>query len=433
MRDMQPPLSNDDPIEAVLVAKLAEVPSINRVSTVTPVLGSIENDVAGMPERETQPSTDKSKPSRLRRMWNGVCALPSLLFCIASLVTLLAFLTAIPIVQLIAYGYLLDVAGRLTAGSTLKEALFGLRQAGSIGLALVAIFAASLFVHLLTHWESVATIIEPGSDAARRLRVGAIVTSILSLLWLLWAWARGGRWYHYVWPEPKRLLRESWRVSTWSSMPDRLWELTASLELPRLFWLGFRGAIGTLVWLLPAMLIIAANRNGESALAGLVGALSLMALGLVLFYLPMLQAHYAAENRIRALFEVKRIREDFRRAPWAWLGAMLLGLVIMPIPLYLLKIEATPQEVVWLPCLVFVAFILPARIAQGLALRRARWATVPSGVWAGISRWLVRLLMVPVVGTYLLFLYLSQYTSWDGLQTWVQQHAILVPVPFVGT
>jgi hypothetical protein len=110
---------------------------------------------------------------------------------------------------------------------------------------------------------------------------------------------------------------------------------------------------------------------------------------------------------------------------------MVFTLVITPIPLYLLKIEATPREVMWLPCLVFVAFILPARIAAGLALRRARRRPDPAGKWAAFSRWMVRALMVPVVGVYVLFVYVSQYTSWDGLATWVQQHAILIPVPFL--
>ncbi len=355
------------------------------------------------------------------------------LFCLASLVALLAFLTAVPLIQLIAFGYMLDVAGRLTRGGTLKQSLYGLPQAGRIGLAIVALFLASLPVHLLTHWEAVASLVDPGSDVAMRLRYGAMGSAFLATVWLLWVWTRGGRLKHYLWPEPKRFLRESWRIGTWSHLPNRLWASTVSLELPRLFWLGLRAAAGTLVWLLPAMLIIAANRNGTTGLAGLVGGLSLIALGLTLFYLPMLQAHFAAENRLSALFEVREIRQYFRRAPWAWWGAMLCSLVLMPIPLYLLKIEATPQEVVWLPCLFFVAFMLPARVSAGMALRRARRAEQPRGTWAAISRWTVRLLMIPVVGTYLLFLNLSQYTSWEGLQTWVQQHAILVPVPFVGT
>lgn len=353
-------------------------------------------------------------------------------FCLASLIVLLAVLTALPIVQLIAFGYLLAVAGRLTSGASLREALPNLDKAGTIGLAALAILLAALPTQLLVHWESVAYLIDPGSNQATVMRFMAIASAILTTVYLLWAWIRGGRLRHYVWPQPKRFLREGWRPSTWSSAPDRLWEFTASLELPKLFWLGARGAIGTLIWLIPAMIIVAAFRNGETGLAGLIGFVALVFLGFSLLYLPMLQAHFAAENRMSALFEVFKIRRDFRRAPWAWLTAMVITLVLTPIPLYLLKIEATPREVMWLPCLVFVAFILPARVATGLALRRARRRPEPSGRWATFSRWAVRLAMPWVVLTYLLFVYVSQYTSWDGLNTWVQQHAILIPVPFLG-
>ncbi len=354
-----------------------------------------------------------------------------------SLVVILALLTAVPLLQLIAFGYLLDVAGRLTRGGSFSDSLPNLHLAGRVGLAAVAIFVASQPTQLLVHWESVSQLVNPGSAQAVRMRWLAIATSLFAIGYLLWAWVRGGELKHYLWPQPQRFLREAWRPRTWTQGVDRLWAFTSAFEIPRLFWLGFRGAMGTLIWLLPAAVLIVVNRNGNQGAAGLVGFLCVLILGVELLYLPMLQAHFAAENRFGALFEVKTIRRDFRRAPWAWFLAMVIGLVLMPIPLYLLKIEATPREVVWLPCLVFVAFILPARIAEGLALRRARYCCKkvreePSGAWPWISRWSVRALMPVVVGAYLFFVQISQYTSWDGLQTWIQQHAILIPVPFLG-
>jgi hypothetical protein len=111
---------------------------------------------------------------------------------------------------------------------------------------------------------------------------------------------------------------------------------------------------------------------------------------------------------------------------------MVLSLVLLPIPLYLLKIEPPPRELVWLPTWLFIAFMLPARIACGLALRRARGREPRQGWWGALSRGVARTLLFPVVVTYLAFVALSQIVSWDGLQTWVQQHAVLVPVPFVG-
>ena len=312
-------------------------------------------------------------------------------FCVTSLVFLLAVLAAIPLLQLIALGYLLSVAGRLAKGGTFRDALPGFDQAGQMGLAVLAVMLAALPTQLLTHWESVAALIDPGSGQANQLRGYAIGASMLATGYLLWAWARGGRWGDYVWPAPRRFFREGFRWATWKTMPDRLGDFTISLNLPQYFWLGLRGAVGTLIWLIPAMILVAAFRGGETGLAGFVAVLSLGVLGISLLYLPMLQVHFAAENRWSALFEVRTIRRDFRRAPWAWLVAMVLSMVVFPLPLYLLKIEATQQEVMWLPCLVFIAFSLPARIATGLALRRARRQPEPVGKWATTSRWLVSL------------------------------------------
>lgn len=375
--------------------------------------------------------TRPKKIGLIRSVVGGIVWLIRGTFCLVSLTVILAVLTAIPILQLIAFGYLLNVSGRLANGSKLKDSLPHLQQAGQIGLAAIALFLAALPTQALTHLESVANLINQGSEQATQMRTLSIATSILMTAYLLWAWNRGGHLANYFWPQPKRFLKEGWRWRTWRTVPDRLWEFTINLQAPKYFWLGLRGAVGTLIWISPSFVIIAAFRNGETGLAGLVGFAALLLLGVGMLYLPMLQAHFAAENRFRALFAVRTIRRDFRRAPWAWFAAMVMCLVITPIPLYLLKIEATPREVMWAPCLLFVAFILPARMATGLALRRARRMPEPIGLWKNLSRKLIRIVMPLVIGVYLLFVYVSQYTSWDGLLTWVQQHAILIPVPFL--
>ncbi len=395
------------------------------------------------------------------------------IWSVAWLLVLLAFVTAIPVFQLMALGYLLFVAGRLASGETLANSVRGIDRAGKIGVALTALGLASLPSQLLTHWESVAAIIQPGSGTAETLRVSAIALAVFATIYLWWAWARGGTLRHYLWPEPVRFVKQVWRPTFWSDVSLRLWDFVLSLRLPMLFWLGLRGAAGTLVWLVPAMVIMVVTREGQHAAAGLLGGLCLLVLGYILMVLPALQANYAAENRLAALFEFRRVRRDSQFAPWSYAGALLVALVLMPIPLYLLKIEATPEEIVWLPCLVFVAFMLPARMATGLALRRGRRlrraaesdavmastaTTDPSGMpvaervtaeigvtevqrsgqfasgfWPTASRWTVRGLVAPaIVAVYLFVLFGSQFTSWDGVDTWVRQHALLVPVPFVG-
>jgi hypothetical protein len=387
--------------------------------------------------KQTEPYLPQTLPAKeqrsiLGRLSSAFTRTVRFCFELFSLVTLLAVMTALPIIQLISFGYLLDVAGRLTRGASINEAVRWRSAAGRIGLAIVALFVLSLPIRLLTHWATVAAVISPGSKRVEWLVTGSLGLAVLALLHLSWAWARGGRLRHYLWPEPMLWFRKAWRPSTWLNASSGLVAMIRSLEIPRLFWLGLRGAVGTLIWLIPATVIIAVNRNGKGGAAGLVGAIAFICLGIALMYLPMLQANFAAENRLRSLFAVSKVRQDFRHAPWAWLGAMVLTLVLLPIPLYLLKIEPPPPELLWLPTWFFIALMLPARVASGLAMRRARSKPESTSRWAWTSRWLVRILIPPVVAVYLLFVYLSQYVSWDGLQTWVQQHAVLVPVPFVG-
>ena len=40
--------------------------------------------------------------------------------------------------------------------------------------------------------------------------------------------------------------------------------------------------------------------------------------------------------------------------------------------------------------------------------------------------------MLPAAALYVLFLTLTQYTSWEGAASLYEQHAFLLPVPFMG-
>jgi len=78
---------------------------------------------------------------------------------------------------------------------------------------------------------------------------------------------------------------------------------------------------------------------------------------------------------------------------------------------------------------VFLAFIFPARLLTGWALARARKRERP-------RHWFFRLTsplwMLPAVGFYVFIVYFTQYTSWHGIWSLYEQHAFLLPVPFMG-
>ena len=97
-------------------------------------------------------------------------------------------------------------------------------------------------------------------------------------------------------------------------------------------------------------------------------------------------------------------------------------------PLYLLKIEMIPREAAWLPSLVFVIFLAPAHTLVGWAYSRSRRREQPRH-W--FFRVLGRLAIIVVALFYVLVVFLSQYTSWGGLWSVYEQHAFLLPVPFL--
>jgi hypothetical protein len=118
------------------------------------------------------------------------------------------------------------------------------------------------------------------------------------------------------------------------------------------------------------------------------------------------------------------------RAPFKFWFALSLTLVLA-VPLFLLKIELTPAEITWLPALFFVVFGLPARLITGWAMGRAEQRE-PSPNF--LLRWFCRLtalgLAVPFIFSYVVILFFSQYISWNGTLSLLEQHAFLVPSPF---
>ena len=123
------------------------------------------------------------------------------------------------------------------------------------------------------------------------------------------------------------------------------------------------------------------------------------------------------------------MREGFRRAPWAYAGALFTTLTFA-VPLYLLKIEMVPREAAWLPSLFFIAFIFPARLFAGWAYGRSERRPIRRHWFWRVT---ARLSTLPVAAAYVGIVFLSQYAAWEGIWSLYEQHAFLLPVPFVGS
>ena len=417
--------------------------------------------------------------------WAWFCMAVAWLFGFASVIAGLAVLATIPIAQFLSLGYLLEVSGRISRTGRIREGFIGIRKAGQVGSIVVGTWLMLLPVRFVSNLWQTARLIDPNSEVTAAWRFTLLFTTATMIIHIVVSWSCGGKLRHFFWPFlapmffgmwglrkfvsseslapigrtvlgsiSKRLLRDLTTVpalSAWFppaillaqlrkgnvyvSARDAVWEFAACLRLQYYFWLGLRGFAGALAWLfLPVMLIILTTRvsfdNAAAAqgLGGIAGFIGSVMLAIVVLYLPFMQAHFAAQNRFVAMFEFGTVRRLFRQAPIAFWFSLLITLGFA-LPLYLLKIEALPRETLWLPSLVFVIFILPARFITGWALGRAMKRKNPRFF---LFRWAARFGALPVVFFYAFIAYFIPYISWYGPISLFEQHAFLLPVPFVG-
>jgi len=386
---------------------------------------SAANPQESAPFRTDAPPTRDG--GRLRRTFDQITRRLDWAFGLLCLVAGLAIFSVVPLLNFISLGYLLHVSAQVARSGRIRDGFPGVRRASRIGSFVVGALLISIPARILSDLWKDAEIVAPGSTGAALWRIATFLVTTITLLQILWASLRGGRLHHFLWPAPLRFVEWLKSPDKVSSLRDKISAGAAGLRVPFLFWLGARAFAGTFLWLLVpvGILIAAAQKAPESggALLSLLGGLLLMP---VVLYLPFLQVRFALEDRFRALFEIGSIRQHFNRAPLAFWCA-LLATLLFALPLYLLKIELPPRGIVWLPSLVFVLFIFPARLLTGWAFGRALRQPTPRH---GLIRWASRLGLVPVVLVYVVIVYLSQYLSWNGTLGLLEQHAFLVPAPW---
>jgi hypothetical protein len=362
------------------------------------------------------------------RVVRGVASMFEWLFGVAVLMVGLAVLAALPILQFLSLGYLLEAGGRVARSGRLREGFIGVRLAARLGGVVLGSWLLLLPVRLVSGMAYSAYVIDPGGTVARAWRIGLLVLIGLTALHIASACARGGKLRYFFWPfNVFWLLRRLIRGGYYTEARDAVWDVAVSLRLRYYAWLGFRGFVAAFAWLVVPVTLIAAGRAPVPG-APLLGFLGALSLALVLLYLPFLQLRMAALDRLSEGFNVLAVRAEYRRAPWAFSFAFVMTL-LTALPLYLLKIEMVPREAAWLPSLVFIAFIFPARLLTGWALSRARRRRTPRH-W--FFRWTGRLPYLPAAAFYVLIVYFTQFTSWNGIWSLYEQHAFLLPVPFFG-
>ncbi|GIW95964.1 MAG: hypothetical protein KatS3mg110_4010 [Pirellulaceae bacterium] len=364
-----------------------------------------------------------------------------------AMVVLLAVAATLPVVQLAVLGYLMEVSGRLARRRRWSDLFLGWKTAGRWGRWLAGLVACLAPLWLIQDWYYSAYLINTPASEPPALAPWTVVLAAALLVHLLAAAYAGGDWRHWLWPYwfplvVWQLVRRNRPARDWfppamawqalregrlvREAREALWNNLAGLHLGYLFWLGLRGMVATLLWLIVPVSLMAIAFQGKGAGAGLLAAAGAILYGIIAFYLPYLQTAFAAEGKLQAFRHVAAVRTAYRSAPMvmsvAWIVFFALSL-----PLYLLKIEYTPRELAWLPAVVFVCLGLPGRWAVGWAWGYAQGRPQPAPRWA---RWLGNVLLWPAAAAYVFIVFLSQYASWHGTWALLEQPALLLPVPF---
>ena len=416
------------------------------------------------------------KRSLVFRAFGAVGTFFQQLFGIASIIFLVAFAANIPIVQFLSFGYLLEVSGRLARGQKFRDAMIGLKKATVIGGIVLGTWLTLLPIRLISEFWLEAFLIDPMSTPTRVWRVLQIVSIALALLHIATAWMSGGKLRYFFWPfiapvsfgiwlfkktAGNTLLRPilgfflNWISPTlvddiceakpikdwfppaiiWKRIKegnlygfarDRVWDFTSGLNLPYYLSLGFKGFLGTLAWLfIPTALLVTTSysEGGVAILSGLFGTLFAIP---VFALLPFIQAHFAKDGKLKRFIEVRAVFKNFGRAPLAHFVALLMTLVLA-LPLFLLKIEQIPSELLWTLSVVFVVFSWPARMIVGWAYRRGTRKEQSSRWWV---RYPIVSVMLPVSLAFVLILTLTRYISWYGALSLFENHVFLLPAPF---
>lgn len=411
------------PVIMILVERVR-----NMALAVAPAMSTSAELLSPHAEVHTAPVRD-SRPRRVVRILGAATAVVDWLFGVGTLIVGLAVLATVPVAQMLSLGYLLEVSGRTAREGRLRAGFVGVQEAARIGYAAVGIAVLMIPLWIASTLATAARLTAEHGRAAVGWRIALVVLTVLVILQIGSALLRGAKLRHFLIPRPVQTLQLALAPGAYARARDDLWNFVSSLQLAEYFWLGVRGFVGAAIWLVaPVSLLAAASqlpRPGAGVVTGLVGGALFAG---VLLYLPFLQAQFAESGRFAAMFDLRRIRHHFVRAPIAFFFALWMTLALA-IPLYLLKMELIPREAAWLPSLLFVVSIFPARLFTGWAMARGARREAKRGFFI---RWPARLAMLPVVLVYVVVVYFTQYLSWYGVWSLYEQHSLLVPVPFFG-
>ena len=158
-----------------------------------------------MPAARVPEAAPRRRP--IRRVWTRIARLTRTiasaaewLFGLASLLVGLSTLAALPMLQFLSLGYLLESSARVARSGRLRDGFVGVRRAARIGGLAAGIWLATVPAWLVGTVARSAELIDPGGRAARGWRVGPVRRGRPDGLPRPGGLRRGGRLRHFLWP-----------------------------------------------------------------------------------------------------------------------------------------------------------------------------------------------------------------------------------------
>lgn len=367
-------------------------------------------------------------------VWHPLRAMAWLLelvFGALSLLVLLAAAATIPGLNLIALGYVLYAQGQVARSGKLRDALPLVPGAARLGSIVFGVCLWLAPVWYLADAARDATLIGPGSPAARWQLGYLVAAALAAAVHLLLAVARGGRLDRFLWPIGNILwLRRQIRLGGFAEGAERsIRSFLDDLRLPHLAWLGACGFAGTALWLIIPSLLFALPRDPSVAWQRWAGVIGGAGLVVVLGWAPLIQTQFAARERFSALFDLRAVRALFRQAPLRWVIAISL-LYGSAIPMFLwsgrLKMLIEPHREILDLTVISLATTFPGRILLGWVYPRAMARGPAHAVWS----WCLRVLLAALLAGYVYLLYLSSQTAELGRHWFNEHHPLLLPIPW---
>lgn len=358
------------------------------------------------------------------------------LVTLLSLGALLAVAAAIPVLNLLVLGYLMEVQGRVARSGKFRSAFYLLPAAARLAAIVLGVTLWLVPIRFLAGVARDGWLLAPGGRATWLWTAGLVTASLLIAIHLLLAIGCGGGWWRFVRPLSNvRRLRAHLRTGDyWRDANHAVTEFFASLRVPHLLWLGLIGYAAAYLWLtVPTFLftILEDVTNRLQIVGFIVGCVTLT---LALLWMPFMLAHVAASGRWRAMFELRTVLRLAGQTPfrWAFATSLLLACSVLPM-LYvaLLKNQIPPHDAKWDLMLVFLVTVVPARVLVGWAYHRATQRD-PSSVswWMRLWQGVNGVVLCFGVGWYVYFLYLAATGGELGQCAVWQFHALVMPLSF---